>query len=109
MPELVEGTKNDGEKIRLDFLSPDFLYGTAEVLTFGAKKYEPYNWAKGILFSRLYRAALGHLLDWFKGEDLDPETGINHLFHAACCIMFLAHYVSDYQQYNSFDDRPYSE
>lgn len=106
--KLAEGTKHDQGKTRYDLLSPSFLRGTADVLEFGAGKYEPYNWLKGILFSRVYRAALGHLISWFEGENLDPETGINHLFHAACCIMFLSHYVSS-DEFLEYDDRPYKE
>jgi len=25
----------------------------------------------------------------FDGEQLDPESGIHHLAHAMCCLMFL--------------------
>lgn len=35
----MEGTKHDGGKIRYDLLPPEFLEGTAEILTFGAAKY----------------------------------------------------------------------
>jgi hypothetical protein len=39
---------------------------------------------------------------WWRGEDTDPETGLSHLAHAGCCLMFLMEY-----QRNSWgtDDR----
>lgn len=105
---LKEGTKNDQDKVRLDLVSPLFIYGTAEVLTFGAKKYEENNWAKGINFNRVYRAAIGHMHDWWMGEELDQESGKPHLWHAACCLMFLVHYTDPLNRsdYLPFDNRP---
>ena len=73
-------------------LDADFLEGVANVLTFGAEKYAPHNWRGGIQQSRLIAAAYRHLGAFNKGEDLDPESGINHLLHASCCLMF-AHWM----------------
>lgn len=99
--------KHDASKNRLDLFPAAALRRTSEILTFGAKKpgYGPWNWAKGIHYHRLYRAAIGHLLDWFEGNDPDPESGKSHLDHAACCIAFLQHYESHPEVYAQFDDR----
>jgi hypothetical protein len=95
MKELKQdqGNKFDGEKLRVDLLSFQAIQGTAEVLTFGAKKYGDRNWEKGLSFSRVFGACLRHLFSWWLGKDKDDETGLNHLDHAACCIMFLQHYT----------------
>jgi len=98
------GTKDDGEKIRTDQAPIGALMGTAQVLTFGAKKYAPRNWEKGIEYSRVYGAALRHLFAWFEGQDLDPETGLSHLHHASCCVMFLQSYIT--RGMTDIDDRP---
>lgn len=87
-----EATKFDGDKPRLELLSPAALKRTANVMGFGAKKYAAYNWKKGMDWSRLYGAALRHILSHMNGEDIDPESGLSHLDHAACCIMFLQDY-----------------
>jgi hypothetical protein len=79
------------------------LWETAKVLAFGAAKYAPRNWEKGILFSRVYAAALRHALAFNGGEDKDSETGISHLAHLACCCMFLAAFVN--RNMIQFDDR----
>ena len=83
------GTKYDGDKARMDLLSPIALERTARVLTVGAKKYDDHNWRKGFVWSRLIGAALRHLTAWMAGQDRDPETGLSHLDHLACCVMFL--------------------
>jgi hypothetical protein len=33
-----------------------------------------------------------HMWAWWRGEEKDPETGMSHLWHAACCVMFLIAY-----------------
>lgn len=83
------GTKNDADKIRMDLLPIESLEEIAKVMTFGAKKYGDHNWRGGFKFSRLSGAALRHLFSWIKGEDKDPESGLSHLAHAGCCVMFL--------------------
>jgi len=82
------GIKHDGEKVRLDLLSTRWIIGTGLVLTFGARKYAAHNWRQGIHLSRLLGACLRHVFAFLGGEDKDPETGLCHLYHASCCIMF---------------------
>lgn len=97
-----EGMKFDGEKPRHDLISPLALDELAKVLAFGAKKYEPYNWAKGIKYTRILGAILRHTYAYLRGESVDPETGINHIAHAMCGCMFLLHYE---KMRPEFDDR----
>lgn len=61
----------------------------AKVLDFGAKKYAPGNWAKGIAYSRLISAAERHLGAFKDGEDKDPESSLSHVAHLGCCVLFL--------------------
>lgn len=100
-----EGIKHDQDKLRYDLIPPDALEGFVKILTFGAKKYEDRNWEKGMKWSRLFGALMRHSWAWFRGEDLDPETGLNHMFHACCCCMFLAAYTQR-AHLKEFDDRP---
>jgi hypothetical protein len=87
-PVAVEGTKHDQGKARMSLLDSSWLLGVAEVLTFGEKKYAANNWRKGISVSRLMDAAARHQAAFNDGEDLDPESGKGHLYHASCCLMF---------------------
>ena len=86
------GLKADFGKPRYDLLSEIALEEIAKVLSHGSKKYAPDNWRNGIEYRRLIRAAIGHILKFSKGEDIDPDTGEDNLLHlaeAGCCIMFL--------------------
>ena len=106
-PMLTQGTKFDSGKLMFELISPQAMRGLATILTYGAKKYAARNWEQGLTFSRVYGATLRHLQDaWWAGEDIDPETGYNHVHHALCNLMFLAHYVSFPERYAKFDDRP---
>ena len=84
------GTKFDQEKSRVELVDPAFIEGIGKVLAFGAQKYEAHNWRKGIKISRLLGGALRHLLSLLRGEDTDPESGLPHVHHLGCCVMFLS-------------------
>lgn len=87
-----EGIKFDSGKIRLELIPPEFLYAVGDILTYGAKKYDDHNWARGMSWTRVYGALQRHLNAWLSGEDLDPETGKSHLWHASCNMAFLVTY-----------------
>ena len=84
----VEGRKDDDGKNPLSLLPGDALGPIAEVLAFGAKKYAPGNWRKVRPGRRYLDAALRHLHAFADGEDNDPESGLSHLAHAGCCVLF---------------------
>lgn len=98
-----EGRKDDHGKAPYHLLAPELLDATARVLAFGADKYAPRNWEKGMNWSRPFSALMRHMWAWWRGEAKDPETGMSHLWHAACCIMFLIAYE---ERGNGTDDRP---
>lgn len=85
----LTGVKHDQEKPRTDLLPSAPLLAIAEVLTFGANKYSAHNWRGGFDYSRLLGSALRHILAYNDGEDKDSESGLSHLAHAACCLLFL--------------------
>lgn len=86
---MAEGLKYDSGKPRMDLLDPAALEGVAAVLTFGAEKYAAHNWRNGINVSRLIAASYRHLGAINQGEDIDPESGLPHVDHLGCCVMFL--------------------
>ena len=84
------GRKFDGGKLEYGLLPPYALEETVKVLTFGAQKYERNNWIHvddGI--RRYFDALQRHVWAWKMGENIDPESGLHHLAHAMCCLMFL--------------------
>lgn len=90
MTELTEGVKYDEGKPRWDLLPYEELSKVVDVLTFGAKKYADDNWKRvPNAKARYIRAGMGHFTKWIRGERCDDETGISHLAHAICCLLFL--------------------
>lgn len=85
------GVKYDQGKAMLSLLGmvTRALADVSRVQEYGAKKYpSPDNWKKVENGSRRYRdAALRHLFADLRGEAFDPETGLPHLTHAACCLL----------------------
>ena len=101
---MNQAIKEDEDKPRIDLIPPQAIIDIAEVLTYGAGKYDSHNWRDngGLDYSRLYAAAQRHLLSFWDGQSLDKETGMSHLAHAACCIVFLMSYETED---NGKDDR----
>ena len=86
----MKGIKYDGQKPRWDLLHWGSINEVVKVLTMGAIKYDDDNWKKVEDRQRRYfAAAMRHLSAWWEGEKVDKETGLSHLAHAMCCIMFM--------------------
>lgn len=69
------------------------LMAIVDVLTYGATKYAPDNWKHvDDARDRYADALLRHVLAWLGGESHDAESGLRHLAHAGCCILFLLHF-----------------
>jgi hypothetical protein len=88
----MESIKKDQNKPGMHLLPGKPLQEIAKVMDFGAKKYDPHNWRKGMDWSRMYSALQRHLTEWNDNAGNDPETGLTHLAHAGCCILFLLEY-----------------
>ena len=84
------GTKLDNDKLRWSLLPSGTIAQVIAVLEYGAKKYAINNWIEvPDAKTRYYDAAMRHLDAWWNGEDNDSESGLPHLAHAACCLLFL--------------------
>lgn len=94
----IQATKHDYGKVQ--FLYPlRALVETNKVFTFGAIKYDVGNWhsGEGFDWQRLYDSALGHIFASMLGQDVDGESGHQHLAHAQCCIaMLLEHQLTNH-------------
>lgn len=97
------GNKFDGAKDPWHLLPIDAVCGVVKVLAFGAAKYGERNWEKGLAWSRCYSALQRHITCWWQREGVDEETGFSHLWHAACCVLFL---VAFEMRGMGQDDRP---
>lgn len=103
-PQITETTaiKFDKDKLPLNLISTQALNQIAAVLKFGADKYAEHNWRKGFAWSRPLAAALRHITAFNDGEDKDPESGLSHIAHAMCCLMFILEFEKTHTE---LDDR----
>jgi hypothetical protein len=96
------GTKFDGNKPRLSLIPREALWGMGAALGYGEKKYGTHNFKQGISYSRLADAALRHITQYMDGEDIDAESGNNHLYHALASLAMLV-YMQEHKK--EMDDR----
>jgi hypothetical protein len=55
----------------------------------GAAKYARHNWLEAESQGIYCGAALRHIFAWQAGENLDPESGVEHLAHAIASLSIL--------------------
>lgn len=101
---VVPLIKHDNGKPCFHLLPMDAIAEVHRVLECGATKYAPNNWARGTNWLRYWNAAARHLFAWVKGDNVDPETGLSHVAHAVCCLLFILSY--ELRQIGE-DDRPH--
>jgi len=100
MAELADlhraGAKDDGEKLDYTLVPVELEDSVCAVMTMGAKKYTRNGWRTVPDGGQRYLAAMERHVKAFKdGEDLDPESGLHHLAHAACNLGFLLHFAAN--------------
>jgi hypothetical protein len=100
-------------KPRLELVPFDVIEEIAEVLTYGASKYEANNWTRGARWGRYFAAMLRHGFAWWRGEDRDPETGFSHLAHLGCNLIFLMSYQrhgwGEDDRFRGPDNKPFTK
>lgn len=79
--------KNDQDKPDFTLIPQEALLEVSKVFTFGAKKYGRFNYSNATTRSRYIAAALRHINQYLRNEDLDDETSISHLAHATASLM----------------------
>jgi len=70
----------------------------------GAMKYGRSNYrAVGVMASVYYDGTLRHIMDWWEGEDIDPDSGLSHVTKAITSLVVLRDAMI---QGKFTDDRP---
>lgn len=98
------GRRDNAGKARFDLVPPEATEAVARVFQHGAEKYGDRNWQRGMPWSVAYASCMRHLNAWYRGEDLDVESNLSHLSHAATNLMMLLWYERNYL---NGDDRPH--
>lgn len=93
-------------KVQIGTVSAPVMWEMGLAKTEGALKYGAHNHrAIGVRASVYYAAAIGHLQDWWEGEDLDPDCPVelNHIIKAMASLEVIMDAII---QDNWVDDRP---
>lgn len=97
------GKRYNKGKPRLGLIPPNAELQIGQVFSFGAEKYDDHNWLNGLKYLSILDSLRRHLNSWYRGEELDPESGLSHLAHAATnAVMLLEMSIVRPE----FDDRP---
>ncbi len=85
-----QGDRKNQGKLKWSLVPQSALIPMVRVLEFGAQKYAPYNWMKGLSITETCESLKRHLDSFLEGEDIDPESGISHIGHIQCNALFLS-------------------
>jgi hypothetical protein len=91
--EEIKAVRNDAGKPAYDLVPAAALHELVMVYTMGAKKYAPRNWEKGLLYSRMFASMMRHAWAFWRGEDIDAESGLHHMAHVAWGALGLVEYA----------------
>lgn len=72
--------------------------GPAAVFAYGAEKYLPWNWARGMPWSVVLASLKRHAVAVLENELNDEESGLPHLGHVAANVIMLLHYIRFYRE-----------
>lgn len=85
-PKMAYGER----KPSLALIPGSALVEIANAMALGNRKYGPANWRVDPVEALVYaNALLRHMEAWIDGETMDPESGANHLGHAAANAIIL--------------------
>lgn len=85
------GSRYNEGKLKWSYVSFKALEPMVRVLMFGAEKYAPFNWTKGLKYTEICESLLRHIHAFLDGEDNDPESKLEHVGHILCNSMFLSY------------------
>lgn len=99
-PKDLVGT----QKAPMSTVSAPVLAEIGVAMLEGACKYGRHNYrAVGVRASVYYDATMRHLMSWWEGEDIDPDSGMSHVTKAITSLVVLRDAMI---QGKVTDDRP---
>lgn len=102
----TQAVRHDENKTNWSLMPWTAVEEINKVLEFGATKYAANNWqdGTGFRYTRVLNSMLRHIFAFMRGEDLDPESGLSHMAHAGCNVLFILYYLQNKNRYHN-DDR----
>jgi Domain of unknown function (DUF5664) len=91
-------------KAKFSTIPMNVMFDVGLALLEGAAKYGRHNYrAIGVRASVYVDATMGHLADWWEGEDIDPDSDLSHITKAIASLVVLRDAM---MQDKLTDDRP---
>lgn len=91
-------------KAKVSVIPANVIFDIGLGMTEGMVKYGRHNYRGcGVRASVYYDASMGHLMDWWEGEDVDPDSGLSHVTKAIASLVVLRDAM---MQDKLTDDRP---
>lgn len=92
------------KKVPMSVVPATVLAEVAVGMMEGALKYGRHNYrAIGVRASVYYDATMRHMMDWWEGEDIDPDSQLSHITKAITSLTVLRDSMI---RENWVDDRP---
>lgn len=79
-------------KLRWTLVHFDSLAPLVKVMEYGAVKYAPENWKKGLNKKEILESLTRHLFALIDGEKYDQESGLEHIGHIMANAMFYSYF-----------------
>jgi hypothetical protein len=91
-------------KAKFSTIPAGVLFEVGTAMLEGAVKYGRHNFrVMGLRASVYYDASMGHIADWWEGQDIDPDSGLHHVTKAISTLVVLRDAML---QDKMTDDRP---
>lgn len=88
-------------KVPMHVVSSPVIMEMALGMMEGARKYGAHNYRiAGVRASVYYDAAMRHLMAFWEGQDIDPDSGLSHVTKAMSCL----HVLRDAMMNDMWDD-----
>ncbi len=87
---MEKGDRLNQGKPKWSLVPQSALLPMVQVLEYGAIKYAPHNWRKGLSVTEICESLKRHLDAFMEGEDNDPESTLSHIGHIQCNALFLS-------------------
>jgi hypothetical protein len=97
------GGEKGSKLARFDLIPAGPLWTLAEHYGIGAEKYDDGQWRRGYKWSLSFAAMMRHAWAFWRGEDIDAETGSPHLAAVAWHAFALLEFSTTHPEK---DDRP---
>lgn len=94
----VTGGRKQRKLAQFSLIPSRPLWKIAEVFGFGANKYDSDNWRKSYSWKWSIDSLHRHINLFEQGQDIDDESGLPHLAHAAVHCMFMLEWMETHPE-----------